>query len=100
MGPIRGTGSVASWSARCYVLVQPEMESCRFRIASVPPLRGGDFQGMGVYRSDEVWRKVWEGVRSGARTPRPHRRDEPTGLSLGTVASQQSRLPFHPAGSV
>src|SRR5438105_4746276 len=29
------------------VLVQREMESGRFAIASVPPLRGGDFQGMG-----------------------------------------------------
>src|SRR5450759_5199736 len=26
--------------------------------------------------------------------------DEPTELSLGTVASPQSRLPFHPVGSV
>ena len=30
-----------------HVLVQREMESGRFAIASVPPLRGGDFQGMG-----------------------------------------------------
>ena|SRR5438876_12215731 len=81
------------------VLVQPEMESCRFLLDTFRPW-GGDFQGMGVYRSDEVWRKVWGGVWSVARAPRPHRRDEPTGLSLGTVASQQSRLPFHPAGSV
>src|SRR5204863_4302501 len=79
------------------VLVQPEMESCRFLLDTFRPW-GGDFQGMGVYRSDEVWRKVWGGVWSVARAPRPHRRDEPTGLSLGTVASQQSRLPFHPAG--
>src|SRR5204863_928667 len=84
---------------RALVLVQPEMESCRFLLDTFRPW-GGDFQGMGVYRSDEVWRKVWGGVWSVARAPRPHRRDEPTGLSLGTVASQQSRLPFHPAGSV
>jgi hypothetical protein len=29
------------------VLVQREMESRGFSIASIPPLRGGDFQGMG-----------------------------------------------------
>ena len=32
--------------------------------------------------------------------PHSHRVDEPTGLFLGTVASQQSRLPLHPAHSV
>jgi hypothetical protein len=81
------------------VLVQREMESCRFLLGTFRP-SGGDFQGMRVYRSDDVCRKSWEGVWSEAPTPRSHRRDEPTGLSLGTVASQQSRLPFHPAGSV
>ena len=30
-----------------HVLVQREMESRGFSIASIPPLRGGDFQGMG-----------------------------------------------------
>src|ERR1700676_5119554 len=32
------------------VLVQPELEKRRFPLVKVPPLRGGDFQGMGVYR--------------------------------------------------
>jgi len=36
---------LAAWAG--IVLVQREMESGRFAIASVPPLRGGDFQGMG-----------------------------------------------------
>jgi hypothetical protein len=35
---------------RCHVLVQPELEKRRFPLVKVPPLRGGDFQGMGVYR--------------------------------------------------
>jgi hypothetical protein len=38
------------------VLVQREMESCRFLLDRFRP-SGGDFQGMRVYRSDEVWRK-------------------------------------------
>src|ERR1019366_6377432 len=41
---------------------------------------------------------AWGGER-GAMLPRSllHRLDEPTELFLGTVASPQSRLPFHPA---
>jgi hypothetical protein len=31
-------------------LVQPELEKRSFPLVKVPPLRGGDFQGMGVYR--------------------------------------------------
>ena len=57
---------------------------------------GGDFQGIGVYRSDEVL----GGAQSRARTPRLHRLDEPTRLSLGRVAFQQSPLPFHLAQSL
>jgi len=37
---------------RALVLVQPEMEKGRSPEVSFPPLRGGGFQGMGVYRSD------------------------------------------------
>ena len=33
------------------MLVQPEMESGRSPLVSIPPL-GGDFQGIGVYRYD------------------------------------------------
>jgi hypothetical protein len=32
------------------VLVQSEMEKRRFPLVKNPPLRGGDFQGMGIYR--------------------------------------------------
>ena len=34
-------------------------------LVSVPPLRGGDFQGIGVYRSDMLWEE------RGRRTPAP-----------------------------
>jgi hypothetical protein len=34
------------------VLVQREMERVRSPLASIPPLRGGDFRGIRVYRSD------------------------------------------------
>jgi hypothetical protein len=32
------------------VLAQREMEKGRSPLVYIPPLRGGDFQGMGVYR--------------------------------------------------
>ena len=64
-------------------------------LASVPPLRGGDFQGMRVYRSD-----VCLGRARKANFRAPHRLDEPTKLSLGMVASLQSPLPFHLAKSL
>jgi hypothetical protein len=57
---------------------------------------------MGVYRSMRPGLELGERERGAAwlARPRPHRRDEPTGLSLGTVALQHCRLLFHPAGSV
>jgi hypothetical protein len=64
-------------------------------LASVPPLRGGDFQGIRVYRSDMLLGKARK-----ANFRAPHRLDEPTKLSLGSVASLQSRLPFHLAVSL
>jgi hypothetical protein len=33
-----------------HVLVQPEVEKRRSPLLKIPPLRGGDFQGMRVYR--------------------------------------------------
>ncbi len=57
---------------------------------------GGDSQGIRVYRSDAVSLRSAE-----AKPPRSvHRLDEPTGLSLGMVASPQSPLPFRPAESL
>lgn len=50
----------------------------------IPPF-GRGFSRHGVYRSDAVG----GGAQSEARTPRFHRLDEPTRLSLGMVASQQ-----------
>jgi len=64
-------------------------------LVSVPPLRGGDFQGIGVYRSDMVF-----GAKRERNSRAPHRLDEPTRLSLGMVASLQSPLPFHLAMSL
>src|SRR5438045_9567505 len=64
-------------------------------LISVPPLRGGDFQGIRVYRSDVCWGKARK-TNFRAR----HRLDEPAKLSLGPVASLQSPLPFHLAKSL
>jgi hypothetical protein len=36
--------------AQCTVLAQPEMEKRRSPLVQIPPQRGGDFQGMRVYR--------------------------------------------------
>jgi hypothetical protein len=51
---------------------------------------------MGVYRSMRSGHGRGKRERRAKRfaRPRPHRRDEPTGLSFGTVALQQSRLPL------
>ena len=35
---------------KLYVLAQPEMERRRFPLVKIPPLGGGDFQGMRIYR--------------------------------------------------
>src|ERR1035438_9081838 len=64
-------------------------------LVSVPPLRGGDFQGIRVYRSDASWGRARK-VNFRAR----HRLDEPAKLSLGLVASLQSPLPFRLAKSL
>ena len=78
------------------VPAQREMERERSPLASIPPLRGGDFQGIGVYRSDVFLGRARK-VNSRARY---HRLDEPTRLSLGMVASLQSPLPFYLAESL
>ena len=78
------------------VLVQREVERVRSPLASIPPLRGGDFQGIRVYRSDVFWGRA---RKANFRAPK-HRLDEPTKLSLGMVASLQSPLPFHLAKSL
>jgi hypothetical protein len=38
------------------VLVQSEMEKKRFPLVKIPPLRGGDFQGMRIHRPMRVSR--------------------------------------------
>ena len=57
---------------------------------------------MWVYRSMRFENQAAVGERRARRLghSQPHRRGEPTGLSLGTVALQQSRLLFHPTKSV
>jgi hypothetical protein len=77
------------------VPAQREMERERSPLVSIPPLRGGDFQGIGVYRSDVFWGRARK-----ASLRAQHRLDEPTKLSLGVVASLQSPLPFHLARSL
>jgi len=64
-------------------------------LISVPPLRGGDFQGIRVYRSDVCWGRARK-----ATFRARHRLDEPAKLSLGLVASLQSPLPFRLAKSL
>jgi hypothetical protein len=78
------------------VPVQREMERGRSPLMSIPPLRGGDFQGIRVYRSDMVLGRA----RKANFRAQQHRLDEPTKLSLGMVASLQSPLPFHLARSL
>jgi hypothetical protein len=80
---------------RATVPAQREMERERSPLVSIPPLRGGDFQGIGVYRSDVFWGRARK-----ASLRAQHRLDEPTKLSLGMVASLQSPLPFHLARSL
>jgi hypothetical protein len=80
----------------CLVLVRPEMERGRSPLVSIPPLRGGDFQGIKVYRSDEDLEAA-KGTGSGAAI---QRFDEPTRLSPFMVASPQSPLPFRQARSL
>ena len=63
-------------------------------LVSVPPLRGGDFQGIGS--TDPMCL----GKSAKGELPRSHRLDEPAKLSLGLVASLQSPLPFHLAKSL
>src|SRR3974377_314830 len=70
------------------VLVQSEMEKNIFPLVKIPPLRGGDFQGMRIHRPMPVSRSFAIGTMS------------PTRLSLSMVASLQSPLPFHLARSL
>jgi len=41
-----------------FVLVQSEMEKNFFLLVKIPPLRGGDFQGMWIYRAMPVFRSL------------------------------------------
>ena len=69
------------------VLVQPEMEKRRFPLVSIPPF-GGIFKAWGL---SIRWRLG--GARTSSHAP-VHRLDEPTGISLGMVASPQARFRF------
>ncbi len=75
--------------ARASVLVQPEMERGRSPLLRFRPV-GGDFQGKGVFRSDET--------RLGSAEVKPprsaHRLDEATGLTFSMVASPQWSFRF------
>jgi hypothetical protein len=61
------------------------MERGRFPLVGKFRPSGGDFQGIWVYRSDVFW----GGARKVISRALQHRLDEPTGLSLGMVASLQ-----------
>ena len=77
------------------VPVQPELESERSPLVSIPPFGRGFSRHRGL-----PIRWSLEGTLSGAPASRSHRLDEPTRLSLGRVASQQSPLLFHLAQSL
>ena len=69
----------------------------------VRPVFVSDSSGVwaGICKAWGSFDPMWLGRGAEQRaTPLPHRLDELTGLSLGAVASQQSRLAFHPARSV
>ena len=70
------------------------MERGRSPLVSISALAGLDFQGIRVYRSDVFLSRARK-----ANFRARHRLDEPTKLSLGAVASQHRRLPFHPISS-
>jgi hypothetical protein len=76
------------------VLAQPEMEKRRSPLVSIPPLGRGFSRHGGL---SIRWRLG--GARTSPHAP-VHRLDEPTGISLGMVASPQCPLPFHPARSL
>src|ERR1039457_6783908 len=78
------------------VPVQREEERSLSPLMSIPPLRGGDFQGIRVYRSDVFLGRA----RKANFRAQQHRLDEPTKLSLGMGASLQSPLPFRLARSL
>jgi len=92
----RSTVRLSRYPVRASVPVQREMERGRSPLVSIPPLRGGDFQGIRVYRSDVFLGRA----RKANFRAQPHRLDEPTKLSLGMVASLQSPLLFHLAMSL
>jgi hypothetical protein len=104
--PADNDGSLGLWPAdRVQIVLQAMILLCRFSVkwrvggsplVSIPPLRGGDFQGIRVYRSDVFLGRA----RKANFRAQPHRLDEPTKLSLGMVASLQSPLLFHLAMSL
>ena len=74
----------------CAIAMQPGMvaQSVILTLPSIPPFgRGFSIR----------WRLG--GARTSSHTP-VHRLDEPTGISLGMVASPQCPLPFRPAKSL
>jgi hypothetical protein len=76
------------------VLAQREMEKRRSPLVSIPPFGRGFSRHRGL---SIRWRLG--GARKSPHAP-VHRLDEPSGLSLGMVASLQCPLPFRPAGSL
>jgi hypothetical protein len=78
------------------------MEKQFFPLMKIPPLRGGDFQGMSIYRPMPV---SAYGCPAREKIPSFSRAVgigsmSPTRLSLSMVASLQSPLLFHLASSL
>ena len=72
------------------VPAQPEMETERFPLVSIPPFGRGFSRHGGL----PIRCGFGKSAKAGFRAPR-HRLGEPARLSLGRVASPQSPLPFH-----
>jgi hypothetical protein len=72
------------------VPAQPEMETERFPLVSIPPFGRGFSRHGGLSIRCGFGKSAKDDFRA-----RLHRLDEPARLSLGMVASPQSPLPFH-----
>jgi len=89
-----GTSKVTPTLCRQYCLGSAWNGEATFSVSEYSALRAGIFKAWGL---SIRWRLG--GARTSSHAP-VHRLDEPTGISLGMVASPQCLLPFRPAKSL